>query len=87
MESVVPFLGGSLLEWVVLMVVIPIAQRLADFSLPTLGETAWKLLAIVVAKNLAAAAARTQTSPSLIRSRCAMARARSSLRTGPFKWM
>ncbi len=54
MDFVVPLLVGSLLEWVVLMVVLPIAQRLADFSMPGLGETAWKLFAIVLAKNLVA---------------------------------
>ncbi len=41
-------------EWVVLMVVLPIAQRLADFALPDLVERSWKLLVIIVASTLAA---------------------------------
>lgn len=41
----------SLLEWMLLLVVVPIAQRLADFDLPPAFEMAWKLLLIVVIKN------------------------------------
>jgi|GEM_PF-5853516 len=43
---------GILGEWVVLMVVLPIAQRLADFALPGLIEMAWKLLVIIIASTL-----------------------------------
>lgn len=41
----------SLLEWMLLLVVIPIAQRLADFDLPPAFEMAWKLLLIVIIQN------------------------------------
>lgn len=47
----------SLAEWVLLLVIIPIAQRLADFELPPAFEMAWKLLLIVVIKNFAGFAA------------------------------
>lgn len=42
---------ASLLEWVLLLVVTPIAQRLADFSMPPAIEMAWKLAVLVLLKN------------------------------------
>ena len=39
-------------EWLVLCFVVPIAQRLADFSLPPPVEMAGKLLVIVLTTNL-----------------------------------
>ncbi|MBU0717722.1 MAG: hypothetical protein KJ749_05685 [Planctomycetes bacterium] len=52
MEMLIGLGVGSGIEWVVLLIVIPIAQRLADFSMPGTVEMAWKLLIIVLLKNL-----------------------------------
>ena len=46
---------GSGIEVVVLLVVIPIAQKLADFSMPGFGEMVWKLALVVVLKNIVGA--------------------------------
>jgi hypothetical protein len=48
---------GTGIEWLVLLLVIPIAQKLADFSMPGLVEMLWKLFVIVLAKNLVIAVA------------------------------
>ena len=47
----VALIAGSIMEWVILLVVIPIAQRLADFSMPPALEMAKKLLGIVLLKS------------------------------------
>jgi len=52
MGLILALVVGSLIEWVILLIVIPIAQRLADFSTPAPVETAWKLLVIVLLKNV-----------------------------------
>ncbi len=52
MELLVDLVIGSVIEWAILMIVIPIAQRLADFSMPGAVEMAWKLAAIVLLKNI-----------------------------------
>ena len=44
---------GTVVNWVVLMVVIPIAQRLGDFGTPPFVEMAWKLALVVLATNVA----------------------------------
>lgn len=41
----------SILTWIVLMVIVPFAQRVAEFGLPPLGEMAWKLMVVVVLAN------------------------------------
>ncbi len=52
MTVLLALLVGSAVEWLILCVVVPLAQRLADFSLPPPLEMAWKLLIIVLAANL-----------------------------------
>ena len=54
MELIIGLIVGSLIEWVILLFVIPIAQRMADFSMPGPIEMAWKLLVIVLLKNFVA---------------------------------
>lgn len=49
MEYVVAFLVGTVLQWVVLLIVIPIAQKLTDFSLPPWPERMWKLAVVSAA--------------------------------------
>lgn len=51
MEFLITFAIGSVISWVLLLVIVPIAQRLADFSLPPWPETLWKLAVVVVAVN------------------------------------
>ena len=46
---------GILGEWIVLMLILPVAQKLADFALPGLLETAWKLLLIIVVSTAVSA--------------------------------
>ena len=45
---------GSLFNWAVLMIMIPVASRIAGFSFPGLKESAWKLAVVVLATNLIA---------------------------------
>ncbi len=54
MDLLIGLLVGSLIEWIILLIVIPIAQRLADFSMPEPVEMAWKLAVIVLLKNVVA---------------------------------
>ena len=54
MDLLIGLLVGSLVEWIILLIVIPIAQRLADFSMPEPVELAWKLAVIVLLKNVVA---------------------------------
>ena len=63
MESILFLAIESFSEWVLLLVVIPIAQRLADFSTPGLPELAWKLIVIVAIKNVAALGVTMVISP------------------------
>ena len=46
MQYVLPYFVNVVFTWVSLLVVIPIAQRLADFSLPPWGERMWKLAVV-----------------------------------------
>lgn len=43
MEYVLGFLIGTAVSWVSLLIVMPIAQRLAEFSMPPWPEALWKL--------------------------------------------
>ena len=52
MTALLALLIGSAVEWLILCAVVPLAQRLADFSLPPPLEMAWKLFLIVLATNL-----------------------------------
>ncbi len=51
MTAILALLIGSVVECLILCVVVPLAQRLADFSLPPPLEMAWKLLVIVLLTN------------------------------------
>ena len=42
---------ASFLTWIMLLIVIPIAQKLASFSLPPWRETWWKLAVVSLAMN------------------------------------
>lgn len=50
--TVAAFLISVAVDWLALMIVLPVAQRLADFALPGLVERSWKLLAIILASSL-----------------------------------
>jgi len=45
------FLVACVLTWVMLLAVVWVAQKLADFSLPPWSETLWKLAVISLAMN------------------------------------
>ena len=51
MEYILVLLISTVLSWILLMIVIPIAQKLADFSMPPWGETMWKLAVVSLAMN------------------------------------
>lgn len=53
MTFLVVFLLGTFISWVSLLIVIPIAQKLADFSFPPWCEALWKLAVVAAAANLA----------------------------------
>ena len=52
MDVIAELVVGSAIEWLILLVVIPIAQRLADFSMPPALEMAKKLFIIVLLKSI-----------------------------------
>ncbi len=49
MIYVTTFLVGTFVSWVGLLIVIPIAQKLADFSMPEWSERLWKLAIVAAA--------------------------------------
>jgi hypothetical protein len=49
---VLNFLIGTFLSWVSLLIVVPISQRLAEFSFPPWEEALWKLLVVAAAASL-----------------------------------
>jgi len=54
MLYVIMFLVGTFISWVVLLIVVPIAQKLADFSMPPWPEALWKLAVVAGVINLVA---------------------------------
>ena len=48
------FLIMTLISWVSLLIVIPISQKLADFSMPPWPEALWKLAVVAASGNLLA---------------------------------
>jgi hypothetical protein len=56
MGFLIAFAIGSVISWIVLLIVVPIAQKLADFALPPWPETLWKLAVVVLAANAVAEA-------------------------------
>ena len=51
---ILAFLIQVFLQWVVLMIVIPLTQKLAEFSMPPWGEAMWKLAVTALAMTGAA---------------------------------
>ncbi len=49
MDIVLGLLLGTIVSWVVLLIVIPIAQKFADFSMPPWSEALWKLAVVAAA--------------------------------------
>lgn len=56
MVFVLTFIVGLVISWISLLIVIPIAQRMADFSLPPWPETLWKLAVVAAVVNALAVA-------------------------------
>ncbi|NQU76214.1 MAG: hypothetical protein HQ546_07880 [Planctomycetes bacterium] len=54
MEYVLFFAVGTTISWLLLLIIVPIAQRLADFSLPPWPETLWKLAVVASVGNVVA---------------------------------
>ena len=55
MDIFIAILVGTLASGVVLMIVVPIAGRLAQFSFPGWGTAAWQLAVIALLSNSATA--------------------------------
>jgi hypothetical protein len=49
----VVFVLMTVLQWVILLIAVPIAQRLMDFSLPLWPERTWKLAVVAAGVTLA----------------------------------
>ena len=49
MSYAIAFLAGTFITWVILLIVVPIAQKLADFGMPPWPETLWKLAVVAAA--------------------------------------
>ncbi len=45
------FLIGTALSWVMLLIIIPIARKLADFSMPPWSQALWKLAVVAAVVN------------------------------------
>lgn len=53
MEFILLILLGTAITWVTLMIVVPIAGRLAEFSFPGWATAAWQLAVIALVTNAA----------------------------------
>jgi hypothetical protein len=53
-EVVALFVVDLLVSWILLMIAVPIASRLADSGMPSLKDAAWQLLAALAASRLTA---------------------------------
>ena len=51
MAIVAAILVGTVISWITLLIVIPIAQKLADFGMPPLPQMLWMLAVVAVASN------------------------------------
>lgn len=51
MGYVVLFAAGTVVTWLTLLVVLPIAQKLADFGLPGWRDLLWQLAVVAVVVN------------------------------------
>ena len=54
MTYVIILLVGTVISWISLLIVIPIAQKVADFSMPPWPETLWKLAVVSACGNAVA---------------------------------
>ena len=52
METFLAILIGALGTWITLLIVVPIAGRIASFSFPGWGQAVWKLGVIALATNV-----------------------------------
>ena len=55
MEILLDIVVGTIISWVGLMIVVPIAGKWLGFGIPSLGEFAWKLAVIVLAASVVSA--------------------------------
>ena len=46
MQYVVIFLAGTVVSWVTLLIVLPLAQKLADFGLPSWPNLLWQVAVV-----------------------------------------
>jgi len=51
MATLGAFLVGTVISWITLLIVIPIAQKLADFGMPPLPQMLWMLAVVALAGN------------------------------------
>jgi len=51
MHFVVAFLAGTLVTWVILLIVLPLAQKLADFGLPEWPQLLWQVAVVAAIVN------------------------------------
>jgi hypothetical protein len=51
-DVVLLFLLQTLATWVSLLIIVPLAQKLADFGLPAWGELLWKLAVTAAAYSI-----------------------------------
>jgi len=52
LEYVLTIVIGGIITWVGLLIVVPIAQKLADFSMPPWPEALWRLAVIALGVNV-----------------------------------
>jgi hypothetical protein len=52
-EYIILFIVGTVISWLTLLVVMPVAQKIAQFSLPLWPERLWRLAIVAGATNLA----------------------------------
>ena len=51
MIYVIAFLVGTLITWVTLLIVLPLAQKLADFGLPAWPQLLWQVALVAAIVN------------------------------------
>ena len=51
MGYVIALIFGTIVSWISLLIVVPIAQKIADFSFPPWSEALWKLAVVAAAGN------------------------------------
>ena len=51
MATLAAILVGTVISWITLLIVVPIAQKLADFGMPPFPQMLWMLAVVAVASN------------------------------------